>query len=63
MSNAVNYKLMADLISGDIQSVKRTDSSGAIAFVPFDASNKDYQQYLEWVAEGNTAEPADSEEE
>ena len=59
MSNTVNYKLVTDIISGNIQSVKRTDASGAIAFVPFDDANKDYQQYLEWVAEGNTPTPAE----
>ena len=28
-------------------------------FVPIDEANTDYQEYLEWVAEGNTAEAAD----
>lgn len=29
------------------------------AFIPFDPANTDYQEYLEWVSEGNTPEAAD----
>ena len=29
------------------------------AYIPFCEGNKDYQEYLKWVSEGNTAEAAD----
>jgi len=32
------------------------------AFIPFDPANTDYQEYLEWLAEGNEPLPADTPE-
>ena len=47
------YKLIKYL--GIINSVQRLSDG---AFIPFDQANTDYQAYLEWVDEGNTAEEA-----
>ena len=30
------------------------------ASIPINEHNRDYREYLEWLAEGNTPEPADS---
>ena len=32
---------------------------GVVSYVPINEANTDYQEYLLWVAEGNTAEEAD----
>ena len=55
----MSYKLMFTL-PGSMQVVRRLADS---ADIPFAEDNRDYQEYLEWVAEGDTPEPAESEEE
>ena len=43
---------------GVVNQVRLTDSNGHVKLIPFDEANTDYQEYLKWVAEGNTAEEA-----
>jgi hypothetical protein len=38
-----------------MQTVQRIEDG---AFIPFDGGNRDYQQYLAWLAEGNEPDPA-----
>ena len=33
-----------------------------MAYIPMNPDNTDYQEYLKWVAAGNTPEPADTPE-
>ena len=48
----------ADIITNAATGVLRT-RDGKTCQIPFDPANKDYQEYLEWVAEGNTPDPVE----
>ena len=43
---------------GTVGGIKTSDGTTEKQ-IPFDEANTDYQEYLEWVAEGNTAEAVD----
>ena len=52
------YKLRDGTLVTDSIKVPKTSDHPDI-YIPFVIDNTDYQEYLEWVAEGNTAEAAD----
>ena len=53
------YKLIKNL-RNEISSVNKTCENDVILCIPFDEDNTDYQEYLKWVALGNSPYPADS---
>ena len=52
------YKLVKDPSTDTVYSVLHTDETSTQWNIPFAEDNSKYQKYLEWVADGNTAEPA-----
>ena len=54
------YQLLKDPFNNLQSSVVKRIADNA--FIPFDPANTDYQAYLEWLAEGNDPEPADTPE-
>ena len=51
------YQQILNVHTGDVCSSVRRLADGAS--IPADPDNSDYQEYLEWVAEGNTPDPAE----
>ncbi len=51
------YKLCKNL--DGIVTCVLTERNGLVISIPISENNRHYQEYLEWVAEGNTAEAAD----
>ena len=54
----IKYKLFKDLITSEVNVVNKIYSDKTIS-IPFDEENSHYQEYLEWLEEGNTPEAAD----
>jgi hypothetical protein len=51
----MNYKLINSQVG--LQFVQRLSDN---AVIPFDNANRDYQEYLAWLAEGNEPVAADA---
>ena len=50
------YKKVNNPFTNEVDAVVLKEEN---KYIPFDNANKDYQEYLEWLAEGNTPEEAE----
>ena len=50
------YQLVNLDSATETQVIKKIDSNNNIYFIPISEANTDYQEYLEWLAEGNEPE-------
>ena len=54
----MQYKIINDAY-GNVGSIELTKEDNTKISIPLDPANRDYQEYLAWVTEGNEPEPAD----
>ena len=54
----ITYKLLKDKLTNEVTSVLKVNGDIHTG-IPFDEANTDYQEYLEWLSEGNTPEEAE----
>ena len=58
------YKIKVNTMYGNaVKVIIRENADGSVTSFGEYQDNTDYQQYLKWVAEGNTPLPADTPEE
>lgn len=55
----IKYKLYKDDKDGAIPAIQATKEDGTVWSVPFDEANTDYQEFLQWKADGGVPEKAD----
>lgn len=53
----MTYQLIPSLPNASINTVLHLEDN---VFIPFDENNREYQEYLAWLAKGNTPLPADN---
>jgi hypothetical protein len=55
------YKLgPTSLLTNQTECIFKINEDGSGLCIPLNPANTDYQEYLEWIAEGNTPEPANT---
>ena len=55
----ITYKRFKNTYGEIAEAVNKYEDGVHVWSIPFDPNNTDYQEYLAWVAEGNTAEAAE----
>ena len=55
----ITYKRFKNTYGQVTEAVNKYEDGVHVLSIPFDEANIDYQEYLAWVAEGNTAEAAE----